>query len=194
MDYLANAYFKDQMPARAKRLYQKTFNKYHKLDSGDEDVALHMARRAVEKNYVKLNDRWYPKAAAELIVRHDMDDDDEDSEEDKKNSSLSSEKIKTKLNYNLLHNKQKPIFSKLKKNNLLSSSMLNDQLNDDDDSDNDDELGNNDDNFEEMFSSLEEDEDDDDDNFNYNYNDKIKKNKIKYTKMSKIKKNKNKRV
>ncbi|AIU41284.1 chaB [Sucra jujuba nucleopolyhedrovirus] len=84
MDYLVKAQFKDELPARAKRLYLKTFSRYHKMNGGDEDVALHLAQKAVEKNYVKLNDRWYPKAAAEHIVRHDMDtsDDSETNDDD----------------------------------------------------------------------------------------------------------------
>ncbi|ABY65760.1 chaB1 [Orgyia leucostigma nucleopolyhedrovirus] len=82
MSYLTDVQFSEQMPARAKRLYKRVFDKYHKLNGGDEEVALHLARKALEKHYVKLNERWYPKAAAELIVRHDMDDDDEDDDED----------------------------------------------------------------------------------------------------------------
>nr|BAA24247.1 ORF59 [Leucania separata nucleopolyhedrovirus] len=62
------------MPARAKRLFVN-INKYHKLDGGDEEVALHMARQAVDREYVMLNNHWIPKTAAEEIVRHDIDED-----------------------------------------------------------------------------------------------------------------------
>lgn len=79
MFHLNEAFYHEEMPARAKRLFVKTFKKYHKLDGGDEDVALHMAKQAVDREYVKLNNRWIPKTAAEEIVRHDLDDDDDDS-------------------------------------------------------------------------------------------------------------------
>ncbi|AAY83979.1 ORF-49 peptide [Chrysodeixis chalcites nucleopolyhedrovirus] len=82
MFHLNEAFFREEMPARAKQLFVKTFKKYHKLDGGDEDVALHMARQAVERDYVKLNDRWIPKTAAEEIVRHDMVESDDDDEND----------------------------------------------------------------------------------------------------------------
>ncbi|QEI03472.1 hypothetical protein [Spodoptera cosmioides nucleopolyhedrovirus] len=75
MFHLNEAFYHEEMPARAKRLFVKTFKKYHKLDGGDEDVALHMAKQAVDREYVKLNNRWIPKTAAEEIVRHDLDDD-----------------------------------------------------------------------------------------------------------------------
>jgi ChaB len=75
MFHLNESFYKQEMPARAKRLFMKTFKKYHKLDGGDEDVALHMAKQAVDREYVKLNDRWIPKSAAEEIVRHDIDED-----------------------------------------------------------------------------------------------------------------------
>nr|AIW01512.1 hypothetical protein [Spodoptera frugiperda multiple nucleopolyhedrovirus]QED40159.1 hypothetical protein [Spodoptera frugiperda multiple nucleopolyhedrovirus] len=75
MFHLNEAFYHEEMPARAKRLFVKTFKKYHKLDGGDEDVALHMAKQAVDREYVKLNNRWIPKTAAEEIVRHDLEDD-----------------------------------------------------------------------------------------------------------------------
>lgn len=75
MFHLNEAFYHQEMPARARRLFVKTFNRYHKLDGGDEDVALHMAKQAVDREYVKLNDRWIPKSAAEEIVRHDLDED-----------------------------------------------------------------------------------------------------------------------
>ncbi|QAT90386.1 ChaB-like protein [Spodoptera exempta nucleopolyhedrovirus] len=75
MFHLNEAFYHEEMPARAKRLFVKTFKKYHKLDGGDEDVALHMAKQAVDREYIKLNNRWIPKTAAEEIVRHDLDED-----------------------------------------------------------------------------------------------------------------------
>ncbi|ACO53482.1 chaB2 [Euproctis pseudoconspersa nucleopolyhedrovirus] len=108
MNYLAEAHFKEEIPARAKRLYCKTFNLYHKLNGGDEDVALHLARRAVEKKYVKLNDRWYPKAAAEMIVRHDMDDDtgeDDDFKKPNVSSVVSMERRAAAAKRKLVYNK-----------------------------------------------------------------------------------------
>lgn len=89
MFHLTDALFKEEMPARAKSLYIRTFNKYHKLDGGDEEIALHLARKAVEKNYVKLNDRWIPKDAAEVIVRHDIDTGTSSSDEDKDEYTVS---------------------------------------------------------------------------------------------------------
>ncbi|AUV65375.1 ChaB-like [Alphabaculovirus myunipunctae] len=82
MFHLNESFYKQEMPARAKRLFVKTFKKYHKLDGGDEDVALHMARQAVDREYVKLNDRWIPKSAAEEIVRHDIDEDTDTEDDD----------------------------------------------------------------------------------------------------------------
>lgn len=75
MFHLNESFYKQEMPARAKRLFVRTFNKYHKLDGGDEEVALHMARQAVDREYVMLNNHWIPKTAAEEIVRHDIDED-----------------------------------------------------------------------------------------------------------------------
>lgn len=88
MFHLNEAFINQEMPARARRLFVKTFKKYHKLDGGDEDVALHMAKQAVDREYVKLNDRWIPKSAAEEIVRHDLDEDSLSDTDTKKSSSL----------------------------------------------------------------------------------------------------------
>nr|AMO27733.1 ChaB-like peptide [Lymantria dispar multiple nucleopolyhedrovirus] len=74
MFYLNEVLLKEEMPARARRLFIETFRKYHKLDGGDENIALHLAFKAVERRYVKLNNRWIPKSAAEEIVRHDIDE------------------------------------------------------------------------------------------------------------------------
>jgi hypothetical protein len=81
MFHLNESFYKQEMPARAKRLFVRTFKKYHKLDGGDEDVALHMARQAVDREYVKLNNHWIPKSAAEEIVRHDIDEDSQSESE-----------------------------------------------------------------------------------------------------------------
>nr|AIX47901.1 ChaB-like peptide [Lymantria dispar multiple nucleopolyhedrovirus] len=77
MFYLNEVLLKEEMPARARRLFIETFRKYHKLDGGDENIALHLAFKAVERRYVKLNNRWIPKSAAEEIVRHDIDEESE---------------------------------------------------------------------------------------------------------------------
>ncbi|UOQ18836.1 ChaB1 [Olene mendosa nucleopolyhedrovirus] len=74
MFYLNEMLLKEELPARARRLFIDTFRKYHKLDGGDENIALHLAFKAIERRYVKLNNKWIPKAAAEEIVRHDIDD------------------------------------------------------------------------------------------------------------------------
>lgn len=95
MIHLKDAIFKDLLPARAQRLYEKTFNKYHKLDGGDEEVALLMARQAVEREYVKLNDQWFSKKAAEEIVRHDIAEDS--LSETEETETVTAPKIK--LNY-----------------------------------------------------------------------------------------------
>ncbi|AXS67710.1 ac59-like protein [Cryptophlebia peltastica nucleopolyhedrovirus] len=79
MFHLTDAYYQEELPAKAKKLFKDTFNKYHKLDSANEDVALHMARKAIERNYVKLNNMWIPKVAAEHIVRHDIYDSEDES-------------------------------------------------------------------------------------------------------------------
>ncbi|ADD73767.1 ORF58 [Lymantria xylina nucleopolyhedrovirus] len=75
MFYLNEMLLKEELPARARRLFIDTFRKYHKLDGGDENIALHLAFKAIERRYVKLNNKWIPKAAAEEIVRHDIDED-----------------------------------------------------------------------------------------------------------------------
>ncbi|AYN45049.1 se89 [Alphabaculovirus alterspexiguae] len=85
MFHLNEAFYHEEMPARAKRLFVKTFKKYHKLDGGDEDVALHMAKQAVDREYIKLNNRWIPKTAAEEIVRHDLDEDSLSEDENLQN-------------------------------------------------------------------------------------------------------------
>nr|ANS70944.1 ChaB domain protein 1 [Lymantria dispar multiple nucleopolyhedrovirus] len=74
MFYLNEVLLKEELPARARRLFINTFRKYHKLDGGDENIALHLAFKAVERQYVKLNNKWIPKSAAEEIVRHDIDE------------------------------------------------------------------------------------------------------------------------
>nr|UPO71101.1 orf46 [Trichoplusia ni single nucleopolyhedrovirus] len=103
MLYLNEAVFTEDMPARAKQLFVKTFKKYHKLDGGDEDIALHMARQAVERDYVRLNDRWIPKTAAEEIVRHDMveSDDEDDNDRTVAAERSSSSPVPTPPKHNL---------------------------------------------------------------------------------------------
>jgi cation transport regulator ChaB len=119
MNYLSDTFYKENMPARAKRLYQKTFNKHHKLNGGDEEIALHLARRAVEKDYVKLNDSWLPKAAVEIIVKHNMD-----------NDSLSDDET------NFKHNKFFPL-NKSKKNSTLDTMTDTEESDEDEDNDGD---------------------------------------------------------
>ncbi|QHB21695.1 ChaB-1 [Artaxa digramma nucleopolyhedrovirus] len=131
MNYLAEAHFREEIPARAKRLYCKTFNRYHKLNGGDEDVALHLARRAVEKNYVKLNDRWYPKAAAELIVRHDIDDDEtsDDNVPNYLNEAARNKKIcVSDDNENVVNSPPPKIVKTTKKQQFLPSKRRNELL------------------------------------------------------------------
>lgn len=117
MNYLSDTFYKENMPARAKRLYQKTFNKHHKLNGGDEEIALHLARRAVEKDYVKLNDSWLPKEAVEIIVKHNMD-----------NESLSDDET------NFKPNKFFPL-NKSKKNSTLDTMTDTEESDEDEDND-----------------------------------------------------------
>lgn len=84
MFHLNDSLYKQEFPARARKLFVSTFKKYHKLDGGDEDLALHIAQKAVERDYVKFNNRWIPKRAAEEIMRHDIDDDTDDDSEYKR--------------------------------------------------------------------------------------------------------------
>ncbi|AKN80990.1 ChaB-B-like protein [Lonomia obliqua multiple nucleopolyhedrovirus] len=49
MYHIPNMVYQEKMPPRAKRIFVETFSKYHKLNGGDEDVAMHKARRALEK-------------------------------------------------------------------------------------------------------------------------------------------------
>ncbi|QNV47827.1 ac58/59-like protein [Alphabaculovirus altersperidaniae] len=95
MFHLNKAFYQEEMPARAKRLFAKTFKRYHKLDGGDEDVALHMAKQAVDREYVKLNDRWIPKSAAEEIVRHDLDEDSLSEPEEQQQQQQQQRGIQT---------------------------------------------------------------------------------------------------
>nr|AYU75238.1 hypothetical protein [Spodoptera littoralis nucleopolyhedrovirus] len=70
-------YFDQDMPARAKRLFRNTFRRYQD-SGGDEGIAIRAAWEAVNREYVKLNNRWIPKVAAKVIVQHDIDDSSED--------------------------------------------------------------------------------------------------------------------
>ncbi|AXU41698.1 ChaB1 [Spodoptera eridania nucleopolyhedrovirus] len=142
MFHLNEAFYHEEMPARAKRLFVKTFKKYHKLDGGDEDVALHMAKQAVDREYVKLNNRWIPKTAAEEIVRHDLDDDSlSESEQQQQQQSFTSPSqftrsrlnvVGVRKNYNNINNRT------VDDNEYLSESDQ-DFSDDDDDEDYDDE-------------------------------------------------------
>lgn len=82
MFHLNESFYGQQMPSRAKKLFQKTFKRYHKLDGGDEEIAIHMARQAVEKEYTKLDDKWIPIKAAKEIIRHNLSDTDDDDTDD----------------------------------------------------------------------------------------------------------------
>jgi hypothetical protein len=75
MYHIPDIMYTERMPPRAKRLFVETFTKYHKLNGGDEDVALHKARQALQKKYVKMNgvnNAWIPRKAAYEIVRDDL--------------------------------------------------------------------------------------------------------------------------
>lgn len=85
MFHLNESFYGQQMPSRAKKLFQKTFKRYHKLDGGDEEIAIHMARQAVEKEYTKLDDKWIPIKAAKEIIRHNLSDTDDDDGTDDDN-------------------------------------------------------------------------------------------------------------
>ncbi|AAA66689.1 AcOrf-59 peptide [Autographa californica nucleopolyhedrovirus] len=47
--------YNEKMPPRAKKLFVETFTKYHKMNGGDEDIAMHKARKALEEKYVKID-------------------------------------------------------------------------------------------------------------------------------------------
>nr|UIX56219.1 HycuOrf-92 hypothetical protein [Hyphantria cunea nucleopolyhedrovirus]UIX56364.1 HycuOrf-92 hypothetical protein [Hyphantria cunea nucleopolyhedrovirus] len=64
------------MPRRAKKLFVDTFSQHHKLNAGDEDVAMQKARQALEERYVRVNDlQWIPRRAAYEIIRDAMSSD-----------------------------------------------------------------------------------------------------------------------
>lgn len=74
--------YQEKMPPRAKKLFAETFSKYHKLNGGDEDIAIHKARKALEEKYVKvdtLHNSWIPRKAAYEIVKDDIYDSDDKS-------------------------------------------------------------------------------------------------------------------
>lgn len=76
MYHLPDTLYEEKMPRRAKRLFVDTFSQHHKLNAGDEDVAMEKARQAVEQRYVRVNDlQWIPRRAAYEIVRDDMSSD-----------------------------------------------------------------------------------------------------------------------
>lgn len=87
--------YQEKMPPRAKKLFAETFSKYHKLNGGDEDVAIHKARQAVEKKYVKmdtLHNSWIPRKAAYEIVKDDIDDNEDDNNNEKTINQVSNKK------------------------------------------------------------------------------------------------------
>ncbi|ANF29730.1 ORF-82 [Catopsilia pomona nucleopolyhedrovirus] len=84
MYQLPDMLYQEKMPPRAKRIFVKTFSKYHKLNGGDEDVAMHKARKALEKKYVKMdtiNNSWIPRRAAYEIVKDDIHNDNSDTDD-----------------------------------------------------------------------------------------------------------------
>ncbi|AAL01737.1 unknown [Spodoptera litura nucleopolyhedrovirus] len=88
-------YFDQDMPARAKRLFRNTFRRYQD-SGGGEEIAIRAAWEAVNREYVKLNNRWIPKVAAKVIVQHDIDDssEDESSLNQSKTHALASGRAK----------------------------------------------------------------------------------------------------
>lgn len=157
MFHLNEAFYHEEMPARAKRLFVKTFKKYHKLDGGDEDVALHMAKQAVDREYVKLNNRWIPKTAAEEIVRHDLDDD-----------SLSESESPEQHHHQQQHRHRSSIETSVpfgrgvgKYNRPIVNGNQHRNNNDDDDEDDDDEF----------LSESDQHQSDDTDEYDYDDDD-----------------------
>nr|ALR71165.1 hypothetical protein AGNV_103 [Anticarsia gemmatalis multiple nucleopolyhedrovirus]ALR71323.1 hypothetical protein AGNV_103 [Anticarsia gemmatalis multiple nucleopolyhedrovirus]ALR71481.1 hypothetical protein AGNV_103 [Anticarsia gemmatalis multiple nucleopolyhedrovirus]ALR71950.1 hypothetical protein AGNV_103 [Anticarsia gemmatalis multiple nucleopolyhedrovirus]AXE72279.1 hypothetical protein [Anticarsia gemmatalis multiple nucleopolyhedrovirus] len=76
MYHIPDALYEEKMPRRAKQLFVDTFSKHHKLNAGDEDLAMQKARNALEERYVRVNDlQWIPRRAAYEIIRDDMSDD-----------------------------------------------------------------------------------------------------------------------
>lgn len=83
------------MPHRAKKLFTKTFLENHKLNAGDEEVALIKAKKALEDKYVKVNllrDSWIPRKAAYEIIKDDIDNEDDDDVNFLNKTTLSSNK------------------------------------------------------------------------------------------------------
>ncbi|UZE89767.1 ChaB1 [Parapoynx stagnalis nucleopolyhedrovirus] len=91
--------YNEKMPTRAKRLFTQTFSKYHKLNGGDEDIALHKARNALEEQYVKMDpsNSWIPKKAAYEIIKDNIDDHDDDDEEDDDDDKIQNNKKPSKI-------------------------------------------------------------------------------------------------
>ncbi|AAN28108.1 hypothetical protein QKT50_gp057 [Rachiplusia ou multiple nucleopolyhedrovirus] len=82
--------YNEKMPPRAKKLFVETFTKYHKMNGGDEDIAMHKARKALEEKYVKidtLQNSWIPRKAAYEIVRDDIDESDDNADNSTKTKS-----------------------------------------------------------------------------------------------------------
>ncbi|ABL75995.1 Mv-ORF43 peptide [Maruca vitrata nucleopolyhedrovirus] len=75
--------YNEKMPSRAKKLFVETFTKYHKMNGGDEDIAMRKAKKALEEKYVKvdtLQNSWIPRKAAYEIVRDDVDESDDNAD------------------------------------------------------------------------------------------------------------------
>ncbi|AFO10019.1 hypothetical protein Bomanpvs2gp049 [Bombyx mandarina nucleopolyhedrovirus S2] len=93
--------YNEKMPPRAKKLFVEAFTKYHKMNGGDEDIAMHKARKALEEKYVKINtlkNSWIPRKAAYEIVRDDIDESDDNADNStktKSNDRLNNENTST---------------------------------------------------------------------------------------------------
>ncbi|AHH82628.1 ChaB1 [Buzura suppressaria nucleopolyhedrovirus] len=142
MDYLANVQFKNELPGRAKRLYMNIFRRYHKLNGGDENVAMYLAQKEVEKHYVKLNNQWLPKEAVRLIVRHNMSSSDDDSDSDTKNKKrkLIGENATTNAKNINYKNSNESQFDRSESIESDDENYRDDGSDDDDDDDDDDDV------------------------------------------------------
>ncbi|USC25907.1 hypothetical protein [Palpita vitrealis nucleopolyhedrovirus] len=133
--------YNEKMPPRAKKLFVKTFTKYHKMNGGDEDVAMHKAKNALEQKYVKVNalqNSWIPRKAAYEIVKDDFTDDESDNDSGVDNIKKSDDRFDettdydTEDDYNNFNNKrqQRGVKRKSKKNSTgkITTSARNKQF------------------------------------------------------------------
>ncbi|AWW14403.1 ChaB1 [Hyposidra talaca nucleopolyhedrovirus] len=162
MDYLVNVQFKNELPGRAKRLYMNTFRRHHKLNGGDENVAMYLAQRAVEKDYVKLNNQWLPKEAARLIVRHNMSSSENDDDDDYSDSNRMNKKQKL-ISGNGDGGNNKIQNSNSAKRKLIYSPSNRFQLHESNDHDESDD---NDNDHEDDYEDNEDEDDDNEDDDN----------------------------